>query len=147
MAISGYGRIYVEAGVTAQTLNATPGTFNKMTGFATDGIASNATVANGTDNVTLTQAGGANMPIHAHFSVSFTVGAAGLYRIALYQDGAVVAGSERRIKCALTTDYTVSGHVITTATDGAAPVFEIRVASDQVSPAFTPSYASFEVWH
>lgn len=147
MALSGYGRIYVAAGVTAQALDATPGTFDKMTGFATDGIALNATVANGTDNVTLTQAGGSSMPIHVHSSVSFTVGTAGLYRIAIYQDGAVIVGSERRITCALTTTYTVSAHVLTTAADGASPVFDVRLASDQTSPNFTPSYASLEVWH
>lgn len=146
MALSGYGRLYVEAGVTAQTLNATPGTFNQMTGFATDGISLNTTVANGTDNVKVSAAGDTTMPIHAHFSVSFTVGAAGLYRIAVYKDGTVIPGSERRIKCSLTTDYTVSGHVITTATEGTSPTFDIRLASDQVSPAFTPTYASFEVW-
>lgn len=147
MALSGYGRLYVSAGVTAQALNASAGTFDKMTGFASDGISLNATVANATDNITLTQAGGSTMPIRVSFSVSFTVGAAGLYRIAVYQDGAVVAGSERRITCALTTTYTVSGHVLTTATDGSAPVFDLRLASDQTAPNFTPSYASLEVWH
>lgn len=147
MALSGYGRLYVSAGAAAQALNASAGTFDKMTGFATDGISLNATVANATDNITLTQAGGSTMPIRVHFSVSFTVGTAGLYRIAVYQDGAVIAGSERRITCALTTTYTVSGSVLTTATDGSSPVFDLRLASDQTSPNFTPSYASLEVTH
>jgi len=147
MALSGYGRLYVAAGVTAQALDATPGTFDKMTGFATSGISLNATNSVASSNITLTQAGGTGMPIHAHVAVSFTVGTAGLYRVAIYQDGVVIPGSERRLTCALSTTYTVTSHALTTATDGNAPVFDVRVASDQTSPNFTPSYSSFEVWH
>ena len=146
MALAGYGRLYVTGGAAAQALNASGGTFDKMTGFATAGISSYGTVSAATDEITLTAAGGDQMPVHIAFSVSFTVGTAGLYRIAVYKDGVVVAGSERRITAALTTTYTVSGHTLSTATDGTAPVFTLRVASDQVSPNFTPIEASFEVW-
>lgn len=145
MAIAGYGRLYVEAGAAAQALNATPDTFDKLTCFTTDGIAYKATVANATDNITAPEGGGDPMPALVNFSVSFTVSAAGLYRFAVYKDGAVVAGTERRLTCALTTTYTVSGSSLASVTSGSAPVFDLRAASDQVSPNITVSYGSFEV--
>lgn len=148
MAKSGYGRIYVSAGAAAQTLNASAGTFDKMTGFATAGInygsVSAITIAN--DNIVFdTGAGGGDsMPATVSFSVSFTVGTAGLYRFAVYQDNVVVPGSERRITCALSTTYTVSGTTLAAVADGSGATFDIRIASDQTGPTITPTYASLE---
>lgn len=147
MGKAGYGRIYVEAGVTAQALNAGAGTFNKVTAFATDGISDHATPANASDNVTLEEAGGVGMPIHVQAHLSFTVGTAGLYRFAIYKDGVLIPGTERRLTCALATTYNVSLAAVTvTANDRDAPVFDVRAASDQVSPNLTVSYGSLEVF-
>jgi hypothetical protein len=149
MGKSGYGRLYVEAGASAQALNATPGTFNKLTCFASDGITDGGvTVANANDNVILPSeaGGGAPMPVHVYFSLSFTVGTAGLYRFAIYKDNVVVPGSERRITGATSTTYTVTGHALVLVAEGAAtPTFDLRAASDQVSPNVTVSYGSLEV--
>lgn len=52
-----YGEIYCADASTTQTTNATPSTFDKVTGFTTDGSASNVTVAAASDKITLTRDG------------------------------------------------------------------------------------------
>lgn len=144
MAASGFARIYVEAGAAAQALNATPGTFNKVTAFAADGASyGGALPANANDNITMPP-GSPSMPLIASFNASFVVGTAGLYRFALYVDGVLVPGSERRITCALTTVYTVGGIALIAPAENAASVVELRAASDQVSPNLTVSYGALE---
>lgn len=142
-----YARIYVEAGASAQALNASAGTFNKLTCFASDGISyGDATPSHANDNIVMATDGGGGdaMPAELAFSVSFTVDTAGLYRFALYQDNVLVPGSERRITCALATTYTVSGRTLAAVADGAEPTFDLRAASDQSAPNITVSYASLE---
>lgn len=131
----GYGRLYVAAGSTAQTLHATPGTFVKVAAWATAGRAYGTTpTASTTDSISL--AGSTAEVADVRWSISFTVGAAGLFRVAPYAADAALTGAEQRITCATTTTYTLSGSVLYTPS-AASEVLDLRAASDLVSPAIT----------
>jgi hypothetical protein len=132
-----YGRIYLSGASTAQTLHATPGTFSKISGFTTAGLSYGSTpTGSTTDNIVLS--GAQAQVCRISWSITFTVGAAGLFSIAPYVATVVIPGAVQSRTGATSTTYTVSGTTLYLPA-ALGETLELRAASDQVSPTFTPT--------
>ncbi len=132
-----FGRIYLAGASTAQALHATPGTFSKVSGFTTAGVSYGSTpTGSTTDNIVLS--GAQAQACRISWSLSFTIGANGLYSIAPYAAAAVVPGTVQSRTCVTSTTYTLSGTCLYVPA-ALGETVELRAASDQVSPNFTPT--------
>lgn len=132
-----YGRIYLAGASTAQALHATPGTFVKISGFTTAGISYGSTPTGGTTD-TIVLSGAQAQACRISWSISFTVGANGLYSIAPYAATVVIPGAVQSRTCATSTTFTLSGTTLYLPA-ALGETLELRAASGEVSPNFTPT--------
>lgn len=132
-----YAGIYLQGGSTLQSLNATPGTFDKVTGFAADMTPSSGiTPAHATDDLTVTKAG----VYLVSYSIGFD-GEAATYLLRIGIDGvAQAAGETDQIVPVALGEGHLSAQVLFTLTAG--QVLSLMAASsDVVSADFTPRHA------
>jgi len=75
-----FGQIYTTGGSTEQTIT-TAGTYEKVTGFATDGISDNATASSANDNITLPADGAGTYKISLAICFSGTVSSTWKFKV------------------------------------------------------------------
>lgn len=137
-----YAEIYVKDGVTAQVLNASAGTFNTLTGFATNGLANNASAVVASDKIVCVN-GGIYL---ASLSISFSGDASTVYRFQLYNSTTAAAADNCYAEAATDASGSIgsasfAGLVRISAEDEVV----IRAASDTSSANITPKHASFTI--
>lgn len=141
---STFGEIYVDAGVTTQVTNATPGTFDIITGFNTaqgfNGISSGTTPAKASNQITLNTAGSYRVA----FTCSYTGTNNATYTCCAFLDGVKIPNACFTRKLGTGSDVGSSSFEgLFTATAG--QILTARVASDGASSNFTPSLMNLNV--
>jgi hypothetical protein len=139
-----FGEIYITAGVTNQTTNASAGTFDLMTGWNTaqgaNGESNGCTNAKASNKITLSKAG--RYRVDGSFSFSGTANATITLRCYLAAAAQTQLTCERKLSAGGDTgNMSFSGYVDAAASDD----IDVRVASDGASDTFTPTECNFNV--
>lgn len=130
-----YGQISVSGNTTAQVLNATPGTFNTITAFDTNGLSRKTTPDHTNDRITL-EPGVWKVSVGG---LSFSGGANTYYDGAIFLDGTEVVGSRMRRRLNSAGDIGVApcGQALVKVAQGDNGYLDFRMASDTASASVT----------
>lgn len=129
-----YALIGVAGGATGQTTNATPGTFDKVTGFTTDGLAAGAVAANAVSDKLTVSVDGVYLIM---WQAAFSGTANAVMEGRIYGGGAAATlGRWANTLDAAGAKNSVSTFAIMSLT--AADDIEAYVTSDGASDTFTP---------
>jgi len=141
-----HGSIYIDTGVTTQTTNATPGTYDVMTGWNTaqgaDGISSSGvTPAKASNKITIVETG----IYSVEFLCSFSGTGNSTFELQGYLGGVAQAQLQVQRKLGTGGDVGSAGFSGTIDVTSGSTDIDIRVASDGVSDSFTPVQANLKV--
>jgi hypothetical protein len=136
-----YGSMYITGNSTADTSNSTPGTFDKITRWGSDGASSTNVTPDSTTNDDILVATAGTYEISAH--VSFAGSTNHTYTFRVYKEGVAVTEltCQRKTATADVGSASLGGIISVSANDN----IDLRIACDNASSSFTLQEANINL--